>query len=419
VIRTFFLIICSKLRPFLGFQFFSSWQISNHMSTPEMATSPVLVVSVHNLISSRVCKLCIRRLLCLTREQIRGFDIPDPSPEPCAACSGIAAIVPNLIETARSAISRSYFHDFQLTIPSALLKTDNRLLREFHCDPSCSLKNDIKAQLLIALRRSQDGPLLHVAVHNSQSYNCELRLPPLYLTGRYLKMSRRVSHSRFMQGHPLGSVEGLLIEAANTAKIVKCTDVRFQSAGREDINVRMIGTGRPFFLTFVNPMPCADQPAPKSSADFAASIGERLPAQLECKHGVYGTQLAVTTTQPVYQVKKTKCYRCVVYCSAPVTAVMLQRLDSVSNLTIQQQTPARVTHRREMMVRQKLLFTITYTPLTDHFFILDLETSGGTYIKEFVHSDFGRTQPSLGDLISPGIPIDCQLMQLDVVSIAE
>lgn len=44
-------------------------------------------------------------------------------------------------------------------------------------------------------------------------------------------------------------------------------------------------------------------------------------------------------------------------------------------------------------------------------FKLDIKTQAGTYIKEFVHGDFGRTQPSLGQLLG-GVCVD--ILALDV-----
>jgi tRNA pseudouridine synthase 10 len=44
-------------------------------------------------------------------------------------------------------------------------------------------------------------------------------------------------------------------------------------------------------------------------------------------------------------------------------------------------------------------------------FKLDIKTQAGTYIKEFVHGDFGRTQPSLGHLLG-GVCVD--ILALDV-----
>lgn len=44
-------------------------------------------------------------------------------------------------------------------------------------------------------------------------------------------------------------------------------------------------------------------------------------------------------------------------------------------------------------------------------FKLDIKAQAGTYIKEFVHGDFGRTQPNLGQLLG-GVCVD--ILALDV-----
>jgi tRNA pseudouridine synthase 10 len=46
-------------------------------------------------------------------------------------------------------------------------------------------------------------------------------------------------------------------------------------------------------------------------------------------------------------------------------------------------------------------------------FILRLRTQAGTYVKEFVHGDAGRTAPSLGDLLG----CRAEIIQLDVTAI--
>lgn len=40
-------------------------------------------------------------------------------------------------------------------------------------------------------------------------------------------------------------------------------------------------------------------------------------------------------------------------------------------------------------------------------------TGAGTYVKEFVHGDFGRTKPSVGDIINAEVDI----LALDVLAI--
>jgi tRNA pseudouridine synthase 10 len=48
------------------------------------------------------------------------------------------------------------------------------------------------------------------------------------------------------------------------------------------------------------------------------------------------------------------------------------------------------------------------------WFVLDLVAQAGTYIKEFCHGDFGRTVPSVGDLLGG---IEVQIEELDVTHI--
>ena len=51
--------------------------------------------------------------------------------------------------------------------------------------------------------------------------------------------------------------------------------------------------------------------------------------------------------------------------------------------------------------------------IDSHHFQLELSTQAGTYIKEFVHGDFGRTLPNLCKLM--GHPVD--IIALDVTDI--
>jgi len=51
--------------------------------------------------------------------------------------------------------------------------------------------------------------------------------------------------------------------------------------------------------------------------------------------------------------------------------------------------------------------------LDSHSFNLFLKTQAGTYVKEFVHGDFGRTKPNLGNLLNS----ETDILQLDVESV--
>ncbi|CAO3660732.1 unnamed protein product [Rhizopus stolonifer] len=74
-----------------------------------------------------------------------------------------------------------------------------------------------------------------------------------YVGGRYLKFSREYSQTPWnVRGAKL--TENSVSECFELIKIRhKADDAKFCTAGREDANVRMLGSGRPFFLELVNP----------------------------------------------------------------------------------------------------------------------------------------------------------------------
>jgi tRNA pseudouridine synthase 10 len=74
-----------------------------------------------------------------------------------------------------------------------------------------------------------------------------------------------------------------------------------------------------------------------------------------------------------------------------------------------------VAHRRADLERAKSIISARVEELTDDGMRLWLRTQSGTYVKEFVHGDGGRTRPNLSDLL--GIP--CEVLSLDVVEIID
>jgi tRNA U54 and U55 pseudouridine synthase Pus10 len=84
-------------------------------------------------------------------------------------------------------------------------------------------------------------------------------------------------------------------------------------------------------------------------------------------------------------------------------------------LLLQQRTPIRVLHRRVNLVRHRKVYTMQVQRIDDHTFSLYLSTEAGTYIKEFVHGDVGRTQPSISSLLqckTDILELDCLGMLL-------
>ena len=96
---------------------------------------------------------------------------------------------------------------------------------------------------------------------------------------------------------------------------------------------------------------------------------------------------------------KHKLYVAVIYTEDAITPEQLKKLDGIHDLAIKQRTPVRVLHRRSLLTRDKMVYGMKTTFVNSHHFILEIEASGGTYIKEFVHGDLGRTRPNIGEIL--------------------
>lgn len=104
---------------------------------------------------------------------------------------------------------------------------------------------------------------------------------------------------------------------------------------------------------------------------------------------------------------------------------MIERINETGSkeFTIQQKTPVRVFQRRSAAIRPKVIHTSTIKRLNENvdmsrpeacFGVLKLHTQAGTYIKEYVHGDLGRTLPNLA---SVGGIHSADLLELDVMDV--
>lgn len=87
-------------------------------------------------------------------------------------------------------------------------------------------------------------------------------------------------------------------------------------------------------------------------------------------------------------------------------------------LKIIQATPIRVLHRRAAMDRIRYIVSLRAELIDKNNFRLFLSTSAGTYVKEFVHGDLGRTQPNVRSLMFGNRSNNkVDILQLDVMGI--
>ena len=113
--------------------------------------------------------------------------------------------------------------------------------------------------------------------------------------------------------------------------------------------------------------------------------------------------------------EKIKKYLAVIYTNKKIEKNIINNLIKENTyLDINQLTPIRVLHQRSLKQRKKQIISLKEIErINEHFLIIEIISSDGTYIKEFINGDFGRTFPNLGSLLN----CECDILQLDVKDI--
>ena len=186
---------------------------------------------------------------------------------------------------------------------------------------------------------------------------------------------------------------------------------KFHGAGREDLDVRMLGKGRLFVFEAIKcKRPMVDL------EDLAAEVNRRYEGRIEIQN------LKLCGRRRVVEIKETRCpkdYRARVRCNAAEEetwpADMEQRLQALKDggrIPILQTTPNRVAHRRADLERKRWIEILEFAPEGQDWSIT-IRSAHGTYIKEAISGENGRTQPSLAGLLKTS----CSCIELDVMEI--
>ena len=247
-----------------------------------------------------------------------------------------------------------------------------------------------------------------------------IQINPLYIEGKYNKYKRGIPQTKWPCTKCKGrgceecngtgkqypeSVEELISE--HFLKLTKGREAKFHGAGREDIDVLMLGSGRPFVLEIKEP---------KIRNLDLAKLEDEINKINEGKTAYHGLKLCERGRKA--EIKQSspdtyKVYEAIVQCDEAFAAYKLEELTKLNE--IHQQTPLRVLRRRTDMVRVKHVLDLQYEILDDRAFKMRIKTEGGLYIKELISGDEGRSQPNISEIL--GVGAVCE--QLDVVEVSE
>lgn len=448
----------------------------------------------------------------------------------CPFCENLFEEVDLLADIIYEAIEPYEVSRLQLgaRVPKDQVEQEEKLRKRLGAGGSDALKPSLVEEIGKRLKKRLDGVTLVndkpdvLALIDVLTLTVELDIRAVYVYGRYRKLERGIPQTRW----PCRACKGRGCESCNQTglqyeksvqdlvgnpmlEIFQGTEHAFHGMGREDIDVRCLGRGRPFVLEIKEPkkrsfnaeklieiineaaigsvevsairpstrsevVRIKDTPAEKSytirftiepmnEAEYAVltapvdmtkeDVQDRSKKRRRQRRGDKNadrtkpleTTIEVPAASPSEsELKAMKKPELVALAEAnglkktgkkdelierilaslppapetfdlPDDETILKIVETLNGLKLAQRTPARVAHRRSDLIRKRTVFE-AHSPFIEvnengeREIEFTLRCESGTYVKETIHGDNGRTQPSVSALIKA----KCNVLWLDV-----
>jgi len=360
----------------------------------------------------------------LIREALkeRGKDIR--AEEFCPLCENIFDLLGRFAEAAAEKINDVESDNFLIgtRVEPEIVQREKDLMERFALENCETIKAELNREIgKLAL------PMIHrpvefknpqvVAVVDTRFADVTLDIAPVFIAGRYNKFSReipqtiwpcRVCHGKGCDHcHGAGKMYPTSVQEIIGDIALEMTGGQehfFHGMGREDIDACMLGDGRPFVLEISQPRYRnidLDELERRANQGELAAYNNLRFVQREAVE-----RYKAAASDKVYHVH--------VKAEGKVNKEELVNVAlSFKDVNIDQRTPRRVEHRRADLVRKRRIHWCQAEWKSDDSFDLELETDSGTYVKEFVSGDEGRSVPSFSERLG----IQCKVETLDVLAI--
>ena len=399
--------------------------------TDEMISKAAKVAERH------VCDRCLGRQFAkvgtgmtndvrgaLIRKELKNRGIETSAEEPCPLCEDTFDMLGRFADAVADAVNSVESENFLVgsRVEPEIASREKELQKELELEECESIKTELNREIgKLAL------PMIHrpvefktpqvVACIDTRFADVTLDCSPIFIYGRYNKLSReipqtiwpcRVCHGK---GCPRCNDTGKMYQTSVqeiigdiALKMAGGKEHFFHGMGREDIDALCLGEGRPFVLEISQPR----------IREIDLDELEARANQSELAQYHYLRFVPRDMVQKTKNATPTKTYRVKVKADGKVNKEVLDKaVSSFKNVCLDQRTPQRVKHRRADLVRKRTIYWIKAENIGEDTFELTLETESGTYVKEFVSGDEGRTQPNFSDTIGT----KCVVETLDVIAI--
>jgi tRNA pseudouridine synthase 10 len=348
-------------------------------------------------------------------------------PQKCFLCEDKFKIADELAEKALEKLKDYEYSNFLVGIqlPFVVEEREDEFKAEFEVCYGENMRNEFGRVIGKKIAEHNGKIVEHkkpeaVVLVNPLTEEIRLQINPLFIAGRYRKLVKGVPQSKWLCSYCRGkgcekcnwtgkmypeSVEEItakpFLDASGGIK------ASFHASGREDIDARMLGNGRPFVIEVTRPK--------KRFLDLK---------KLEKAVNTYGegkvevSSLRFADKDVVRKLKKAesaqKEYRVIIEFENKITAKDLRLLEGkLTNAVVKQRTPIRVLHRRADLTREKYIYEVKVKKLSPKKAEVRIRCQGGLYIKELVAGDDGRTKPNVSEILKN----KAEPIELDVLNV--
>ena len=282
-----------------------------------------------------------------------------------------------------------------------------------------SIKNSLNAKIAKTLEEktgliySREGDIRVVFDFLGEKANVCLEKIPVFVFGRYKKLVPGISQSRWkcidcgglgcasckQKGKHYESVEEKMGDVMQ--KHFGAIDYTMHASGREDVDATCTA-GRAFVMEIKEPE--------KRSAELS-KIAYEIAKGGEVE--VVGLKMVPRSFQEVVTESHfDKEYLAEVEFEKDITDSQIKKIESLAGTILEQRTPTRVAHRRSDLVRKRKVIELELKQKTGNKKLATarIMAEAGTYIKELIHGDSGRTIPSFASVL--GIPAKCTKLEV-------
>ncbi|MBO3802734.1 MAG: tRNA pseudouridine(54/55) synthase Pus10 [Candidatus Brockarchaeota archaeon] len=338
------------------------------------------------------------------------------APKPCYICSGSMDKLAEFAAAASNSLNGVECSTVAVgcRVPLEVEEKEDELKSRFKLRHGENIRYEVTREIGARIERLtgktidkiQPDVTLIVSIPGGET---EVNINPVFFKGKYRKLVPGIPQTKSpWQDGRGGSIEEII--GTPLLEQTRGEGMKFHGAGREDADVRMTGSGRPFVIEIIRPK--------RRSVDLA-EIQEKINAEHEGRLQVLGLSKAdkkAVSNVKIFGEKAKKTYRAIIKLDREICEADLRKLEpKLENATIYQRTPTRVLKRRGDRVRQKRLYKAVLKMVSPDTIEAIFQCEGGLYIKELINGDSGRTRPSFSELAGS----EAKCVELEVTDIEE